>query len=277
MRALSVRIDSIYHPVRRFLKKNSEDHVSAYSAQAAFFLLLSMFPLLMIILNLTRFLPFTSQDVIELLSGIVPAEFMRYIETAVTDMYAKSRMPLLSLSVVAAVWSAAKGMMAIAKGLDSVYQCYEYKGFFFWRIKSMIYTIFFILFLVITLCVFVFGSYFYNWFQLALIQIPLWAELVITLRFVLGIGVLFVFFLLLYTFVPTVKNDWKRQWGGALFSSVSWVVLSYGFSIYINRFSSFSYTYGSLTIIMLAMLWLYFCMYLVFIGGSLNCIRTSHL
>ncbi len=270
MKALIQKISSIYKGIRRFLEKNSEDHISAYSAQAAFFLLLSVFPMLLIILNMARFLPFTRQDIITVLSSVVPSEFMQYISRAVVDLYAKSKVPFLSVSVVAAIWSSAKGMMAIAQGMDSVYDCFEYKGFFVWKLKSMLYTIVFILLLVITLCVFVFGNGIYKWLTFLLPQIPFWAELVIALRFVLGVAVLFVFFLLLYTFIPTRHNEWKQQWIGALFSSVAWIVLSYAFSVYIDHSSGFSYMYGSLTTIMLAMLWLYLCMYIVFIGGELN-------
>lgn len=276
MKALKQRISRSYGNIRGFLEKNSKDHISAYSAQAAFFLLLSLFPMLLIILNLARYLPFNQRDIVELLSNVVPEEFMQYISAAVVDLYAKSKTSLLSVSVVAAIWSAAKGMMAIAQGMDSVYECFEYKGFFVWKLKSMLYTIVFILLLVITLCVFVFGHEIYAWLILWLPQLPFWAELVIALRFVLGVVVLFLFFLLLYTFIPSRKNDWKQQWVGALFSSVAWIILSHAFSVYIDRFSNFSYMYGSLTTIMLAMLWLYLCMYIVFIGGELNIqIRTK--
>lgn len=270
MKALIQRVSRIYSGIRRFLEKNSADHISAYSAQAAFFLLLSVFPMLLIILNMARFLPFTRQDIITVLSSVVPSEFMQYISRAVVDLYAKSKVPFLSVSVVAAIWSSAKGMMAIAQGMDSVYDCFEYKGFFVWKLKSMLYTIVFILLLVITLCVFVFGNGIYKWLTFVLPQIPFWAELVIALRFVLGVAVLFLFFLLLYTFIPSRHNEWKQQWIGALFSSVAWIVLSYAFSVYIDHFSGFSYMYGSLTTIMLAILWLYLCMYIVFIGGELN-------
>lgn len=272
-------LSRIYTLYIGFFEKMSEDHVSAFSAQAAFFLLLSVFPLLMIMLNLTRYMPFTQEDIIMLIANVVPAEFVQYITSIIADLYDKSHTTLLSVSVLVTLWSAAKGMQAIANGLDSVYECECYLGYFRWRLIGMIYTLFFIVLIVVTLCLFVFGNAIYHTLVVHFPHLNNIAELVIGMRSVVGIALLFVFFLLLYTYLPDnkgikVRKKIKRKPGhqiyGAAFSAVAWVLLSYAFSLYIDNFSRFSYMYGSLTTIILAMFWLYMCMYIIFIGGEIN-------
>lgn len=272
-------ISKTYYLIYGFFEKVSEDHVSAFSAQAAFFMLLSVFPMLMIILNLARFMPFTQEDVINLIANIMPQEFVQYVTAIVTDLYTKSKATLLSVSVIFTLWSAAKGMQAIANGLDSVYECEEYLGYFRWRLIAMIYTVFFIALLVVTLCLFVFGNAIYHGLVSVFPHLENIAGLVIGVRSVVGMLLLFVFFVLLYTYLPDnkgikVRKKMKRKPGqqvyGAAFSSVAWILLSYLFSIYIDNFSNFSYMYGSLTMIILAMLWLYLCMYIIFLGGEIN-------
>lgn len=272
-------VNKTYYLLYGFFEKMSEDHVSAFSAQAAFFLLLSVFPLLMIILNLTRYMPFTQADVIQLIANIMPNEFVQYVTSIVDDLYAKSKAPLLSVSVILALWSAAKGMQAIANGLDSVYECEEYMGYFRWRLIAIAYTIFFLALLVVTLCLFVFGNSIYYGLVSIFPHLENIAALIIGIRSVVGVILLFVFFLLLYTYLPDnkgikvrkkMKRKLRHQVYGAAFSAAAWILLSYAFSIYIDNFSNFSYMYGSLTTIMLAMLWLYLCMYIIFIGGEIN-------
>ena len=269
------RIKRCMEAFQGFFEKSSTDHVSAFSAQAAFFMLLSIFPMLMIVLNLARYMPFTQQDVISLIANIMPNEFVQFLNSIIMDLYSKSKMPLLSLSVLLTLWSAAKGMQAIANGLDSVYDCEVYRGFVILRLKAILYTLVFIILIVVTLCLFVFGNTIYHNLVNWLPHLENIAGLVIGIRTVVGVVTLFLFFLLLYTTLP---NHGKRNSGGAvraqvygaLFSSSAWILLSYAFSFYIDNFSSFSYMYGSLTTVMLAMLWLYFCMYIIFIGAEIN-------
>lgn len=272
-------ISKTYYLIYGFFEKMSEDHVSAFSAQAAFFMLLSVFPMLMILLNLTRYMPFSQEDVISLIANIMPREFVQYVTSIVTDLYSKSKATLLSVSVVFTLWSAAKGMQAIANGLDSVYECEEYLGYFRWRLIAVMYTIFFIALLVVTLCLFVFGNAIYHGLVGIFPHLENIAGLIIGIRSVVGVVLLFVFFLLLYTYLPDNKGikvrkkmqrKPRQQVYGAAFSAGAWILLSYAFSVYIDNFSNFSYMYGSLTTIMLAMLWLYLCMYIIFIGGEIN-------
>ncbi len=245
-------------------------------------MLLSIFPILMLVLNLARYMPFTQQDVIDLIANIMPNEFVDVLSSIVMDLYRKSKVPLLSISVLLALWSAAKGMQAVANGLDSVYDCEKYRGFVILRLKAIVYTVVFIALLVITLCLFVFGNTIYhalvNWFP----HLENIAGLVIGIRTVVGVVTLFLFFLLLYVTLPNHRGadaavgkrvgsvEIKGQIYGALFSSAAWILLSYAFSFYIDNFSNFSYMYGSLTTVMLAMLWLYLCMYIIFLGGEIN-------
>ena len=50
------------------------------------------------------------------------------------------------------------------------------------------------------------------------------------------------------------------------------MIVSWIFSVYLDIFKGFSSMYGSLTTIVLIMLWLYFCMYILLFGGEVNVI-----
>ena len=74
----------------------------------------------------------------------------------------------------------------------------------------------------------------------------------------------------MYKYVPNHKVNLISQIPGAVFAAVTWYVLSYIFSIYLNIFTSFSVIYGSLTSIILLMIWVYWCMYAILIGAEIN-------
>ena len=80
----------------------------------------------------------------------------------------------------------------------------------------------------------------------------------------------FLVFLLLYKFMPKHRVSFKSQFWGALFGAIALNVISFVFSKYLFIFKGFSLTYGSLTTLMLIMMWTYSCFYTVFLGAELN-------
>lgn len=96
------------------------------------------------------------------------------------------------------------------------------------------------------------------------------APYLLSIRALIALAILIVFFMGLYTFLPFEKLELRKQLPGALFSTAGWIVCSYGFSIYFNHFKRFSYMYGSLAAIVILMLWLYFCICILFLGAEVN-------
>ena len=95
-------------------------------------------------------------------------------------------------------------------------------------------------------------------------------ERIIEIRAIASICVLVAFSTLVYKFLPNGKRRWRNQLPGAIFTAFGWILASFIFSIYIDVFKGFSNMYGSLTTIVIIMLWLYFCMYILLLGGELN-------
>ena len=77
------RIKNLYELVMDFLKKCSDDHVGAFGAMSAFFILLSIFPFMIFLLTLTRYIPFSKDDIIVILTRMISFEegsLMKFIE-----------------------------------------------------------------------------------------------------------------------------------------------------------------------------------------------------
>ena len=256
--------------LRLFLLKTKEDYVSAFSAQSALFIIISAFPLIIMILNLIQFLPITKTDLTYIMVRAMPDALEPFIINIIDELYRKSSGTLISLTALTTLWSASKGTLSVVRGLNSIYQIKETRNFITLRFISIIYTIILILTLLFTLTILVFGNTLYIFIATRFLFLETLANILILLRPLLALSVLTLFFALLYKIIPNRPTSLMLQTPGALFAASGWMFFSFFFSIYIDNFSNFSYMYGSITAIVLIMLWLYFCMYILFIGAEIN-------
>lgn len=256
--------------IKWFVKKFSENTLSVHSAHVVFFIIVSFFPFVMFFFTLLKYTPLSEDNIIKMLESIVPASFNKVLTSWINEAYKQSSGTIISITVITTLWSGSKGFMGITYGLDKIYGAKNRRNWFLNRLSSLAYTIAFAIILLISLIVLVYG----NKILLAIdsflsIETPLFIG-IFSLRSILGFTIFFLFFLLLYAFIPDRKTKMKQQIPGALFTSVLWILFSYIFSIYVDYFTNFSSVYGSLTYIVLIMLWLYICMDILFIGALIN-------
>lgn len=259
----------IIKQIRSFLDKMKKDAVSAYAAQAAFFIIMSAFPFIMLILTLIQYLPVTEEMLVEMAGAVIPSIFNGYVLSLIEEIYAQSPASIISVTAVAAVWAASKSFLAVIRGCNAVYGIRENRNYIRLRLAASMYTILFAVLIVVTLAIMVFGNKIVIAVTNKLPFLEEMALLIISLRTTVGFGIMFVFFLVLYVFVPNRKGRVWRELPGAVLTSAGWIGFSYLFSFYIDNFANFN-TYGSLTAIVFLMLWLYACMYMFFIGGEVN-------
>lgn len=259
-----------YRLIRAFSGKLRDDSISAFAAQAAFFIILSVFPFLMFLLTLLNYLPIPLSDCEDFVISMLPALVSSFVSTILYEVSFQTSGTLLSITMLAALWSASRGVLALSRGLNSVYGYRETRNYFHVRAISTLYTLVFALLLIVTLILLVFGNQLYL-FIVAHIPFLLDAAfLILSMRTIIVMLILTFFFLLLYSVLPNRRSTLFRELPGAILSAGGWLGFSYLFSFYIDHMSSLSATYGSLTAVVVCMLWLYACMYIVFIGAEIN-------
>lgn len=255
---------------RRFSKKLNEDAVGAYAAQATFFIILSFFPFVMFLLTLLQYLPFSQEQLAGFTLTLLPGDVDRMVRSVLEELYEKASGAVISITAVVSLWSAAKGILSLTRGLNSIYDTGETRNYLLLRLRATLYTLAFVGILVVTLGVLVFGSSIYDWLM-TLVPHELDVALrIISLRSLVGFGLLTGFFLLMYLFLPNRHSRIRDELPGAALSAGGWLAFSYIYSYYIEHLGNFSYLYGSLTAVVLLILWLYFCMYILFFGAELN-------
>ena len=255
--------------IKEFSERIMGDHVGAYAAQSAFFILLSFIPFMMLLLNIIQYTPLTEEAVSSAVMSIIPEDFHGVVKTIIMEIYRRSS-AILPVSAIIALWSAGKAITSLTYGLNTVYHVKETRNYFVNRLRSMRFTLFFIGAFLVTLVLMVFGRS----IQQALTEyFPAVAEftgMLLSLRTVITMAALMFTFVLMYRFVPNRKVSFESQIPGALVTTISWQILSVGFSFYLEYFPGVTRMYGNLTTMILLMLWVYFCMYLVLVGAEIN-------
>jgi membrane protein len=264
-------IKSTFKLVGLLSRKIRDDHVAAFSAQAAFFIIISFFPFIMLLLSMIQFFEIERSDLYSIFSQAFPTAVFSMMVSVIDQIYDSSASTtLISITAITTLWSAGKGFLAIMKGLNAAYEINESRNYFFLRAISAFYTLGLAIMLIATMILFVFGNQLYHWIELRFPVMTDTALLIISLRTMVGLIILILFFLIIYVVIPNRKTKAINELPGAMLCAAGWMGFSYAFSYYIDNFANYASTYGSLTAIVLFMLWMYFCMYILFLGAEFN-------
>ena len=256
--------------LRRFLRAVTRLNISLYAANACFFLILAVFPTLLLIPGILRHTPFEAEALPRLLAGILPGAFLEKTRQLIRLTYENVSGTTLSLTAVTAFWSASRGIFGIMTGLNAVYGVREDRSYLRRRCISLVYLGLFFLVLVLTLTLHVFGTKLLAF--LYRLPIPLLETLtkIIDFRFFLLLILQTAVFTAMFMVLPNRHNRLRDSLPGALLASSGWLIFSDLYSVYVERFARLSNVFGSVYAVALAMLWLYCCMTIVFWGGTLN-------
>ena len=248
--------------------------VPVHAANASYFIVLAVFPALVLILGLLRYTGLAVETLTDLMEGFLPAALMPSVKKLILSTYQNTSGAMVSVSAVVALWSASRGIYGLHTGLNSIYEVDENRGYFYTRGMCMVYTILFLIVMLLTLVLSVFGTTIVEWLP----DSPVFAFLdgVIDLHFWLLLVIQSLLFTAMFMVFPNKRNKLKDSLPGAVVASLGWQVFSKLFSIYVEHFNHYANIYGSVYAVALAMLWLYCCMCLVFYGGALNHYRMEN-
>ena len=248
----------------------SDLKIAAYASQACFFLVLAVFPALVLLLSLLRYTGLEVSHFTDMLQGFLPEALMPYAKRLILSTYQNTTGTLISISAVTALWSASRGIYGLLTGLNSVYGVKEDRGYLYTRSVSVFYTFAFLLVLLLTLVLHVFGATLTHFLEIADTPVLDFLAGVVDLRFFLLLFAQTVLFTAMFTVLPNRRIRVRDSIPGAVLASIGWLVFSNLYSIYVERFATLSNIYGSVYAVALSMLWLYCCVSIVFYGGALN-------
>ena len=127
-----------YEILDKLFSNMNEDHIGEFSAQCSYYTILSFIPFIILLITMIQYTSIEQQAIFDAISKIIPSSMNDMVVGIVREVYSKS-IGTISISIIFTLWSAGKGLYALAKGLQSVYKT---KGenrldFIYLRLKSL--------------------------------------------------------------------------------------------------------------------------------------------
>jgi membrane protein len=269
---LSLRGVNAKQLFKRVIAEVQQDNCAVYAAALAYYFLFALFPFFLFLTALLGYLPIPNlmDQIIGLLAQVMPGEALSLVEENVGKLVSQQRGGLLSFGIVAALWTASSALTGISDALNHAYDVEE--GRPFWKVRGMaiLLTVGLSFFLIASIILLMFGPQIGGWiadfvglgraFEIAwnILRWPVILFLVIT-----AVAAI-------YYFAPDVDQSWKWITPGSVFAVVLWILISLGFSYYVNNFGSYDKTYGSIGAIIVLLTWMYVSGFVILVGGEIN-------
>jgi membrane protein len=247
-----------------------EDDLPGLSAQLAYYFLLSLFPLLIVLFTLLPYFPIPHQDMLGVIRDFAPVEAMDLIEKNVHDIMDNRNGGLLSFGIIGTIWSASNGIDAIVKAFNKAYNVKESRSFIVSRGMAILLTLGMILVLILAIVLPVFGRAIGLFLFSSMGYSSEFTKLWDTLSWLVSAIILFLIFTGLYWIAPNVRIKCRSAFPGAAFATVGWIISSIGLTFYVGNISNYSLTYGSIGAIIVLMIWLYISAFIIILGGEIN-------
>ena len=255
-----------------------EDNLLGRSAELGFYFLFALFPTLFTacsVLGLAARSAFHIYErLLQYLAIVAPPSALGTVLEAFNQTTAAASSGKLTFGLVAALWSASVGFVAIQESLNVVYRVKETRPY--WKARLSAIGITFVLSVVITLMLasLLAGDFFARLAHRHIYHHLLAALTAGSLRalgWVVATGFLSLLFALIYYFGPDVKvKQWRWLTPGSALGMVGWLLASLGLRIYVHYFNNYSATYGSLGTVIILLTWFYLSGLMLLVGGEIN-------
>ena len=257
---------------KRVIAEVQRDNCAVYAAALAYYFLFALFPFFLFLTALLAYLPIPNlmDQMMGLLASVIPGEALSLVQENIKKLVSQQRGGLLSFGIIAALWSSSSALTGISDGLNHAYDVEE--GRPFWKVRGMaiLLTAGLSVFLIASIILLMFGPQIGGWlaefvglgraFQIAW-NILRWPVIL----FLVSTAVAAI-----YYFAPDVDHRWKWITPGSVFAVIMWMLVSLGFSYYVNNFGSYDKTYGSIGAIIVLLTWMYVSGFVILVGGEIN-------
>lgn len=256
----------IYLMTRRYLRHN----VAIQGAALAFYLLFTLFPLLIFISALLGLLNLDVAAVLRALGTILPAEVLGLVEVYLTHVSTNQSPQLLLFGLFFSIYFPMRAANALMRAVRTAYHLGPSRGVILPRLKALAYTVLLIVAIALTLALMTVGDHllFYSveHFRLPLFVAELWTRLRFPVAAVVGYFALFF----LYALAQDGRQPWRNIWPGTLAALATWLLLSWLYAMYVNNFANYSVLYGSIGAMIVLLIWLNLSAVTLIMGAELN-------
>lgn len=259
----------LFYLVKRMIYRYFSDGIPQAAAELSYFLLFSMFPLLMFVNSILAQLDITLEGITPVLE-MLPKSLQRLITGYLAQLSGTPSFSPMLIGIGLTLYFLSRAVRSMMRTVNDIYHVEVTRGMVKDVLISLGITAGFLISVVCSFVLVVAGRTLLRLLPQAF-PIPQ-AALDVThdAGFLVMIAFIFAFLMLFNRIVPNLHLKFREVWPGALFSLVAWILVSWAFSFYVDNMARYSVLYGSLGTIIVLMLWLYIVSMLLLMGPQLN-------
>ena len=252
------------------------DEISLLSANLSYYFILSLFPMLIVALALTPYFKIDQQFLLEKIQNFAPGDLGNYLFDMISEVLNNKNNTIITVGIVFTLWSASSGIYGIIIAFNNAFRVRDGRIWIVTKLISVVITALFLVGMFVVLALVVFGKQLtyllFHKFNLDEGFYNLWS----VLNYSFLILFTFIVFVFLYIMGPNLKLKAISILPGSIFATVSWTLVSRLFGYYIDHFSSYIKTYGTIGAFMAFIIWLYITGYILIIGAEINAIFHNY-
>ena len=252
------------------------DEISLLSANLSYYFILSLFPMLIVALALTPYFKIDQQFLLEKIHSFAPGDLGDYLFDMISEVLNNKNNTIITVGIVFTLWSASSGIYGIIIAFNNAFRVRDGRIWIVTKIISVVITALFLVGMFVVLALVVFGKQLtyilFHKFNLDEGFYNLWS----VLNYSFPILFTFIVFVFLYIMGPNLKLKAISIIPGSIFATFSWTLISRLFGYYIDHFSSYIKTYGTIGAFMAFIIWLYITGYILIIGAEINAIFHNY-
>lgn len=259
---------------KRVYAKINDADCSAHAAAMAYYFLFAIFPFFLFLTTVIGYLPIPHllDYVLQSAARVLPSQAFDLLQDNIRALFMNKKQGLLSLGVALALWASSNAMVAIMDAMNKLYEVKEGRPFWKARLTAIFLVVALSLLFLLSLALLMFGtqigSMVANLIDFGIVFRVVWDILLVpVILFLLSLAVATV-----YYFTPDVEQKWKWISPGSIVVIPLWILISLGFSYYINNFGSYDKTYGSLGAVIVLLLWMYISGFIILTGAVVNAV-----
>jgi len=257
--------------IKRFMSKIKEDNVFALSAQFSYYIILGIFPLLILAISFLSNYNSEITYILSLLENIIPSDVFNIIGSVIDNSVSNYSNTNFSYSILILLWSATAGSATIIKGINKAYGFTANKNYFFMRIEGIAFTLGIMLGMYLIFALIVLGRQIVLFLQSIKLLPEVTYVFIHVYRYMLPVLILFLLFSAAYKFMTYEKVNFSFVFPGAVVSTLGFIIGSVIYSSYIStKIKYYNSIYGNLSGLIVFLIWIYMLSFIFLAGAEVN-------
>lgn len=263
---------------RRYWELVNKNELMALAGQVTYYMILSFFPLLILLMTFAGYADLDSEKIFEDLKYLLPEETYLMVENIVYEIFSQRSPTLLSFGMLGTVWASLNGINALMRGIVKAYGLEEKRSFLRLKLTAVAFLLIITLTIILTIIILFLGEELGNSLFKTLGVTSIFPSLWQKLRLVFQFLLLIITFIILNRMATRSLSLYSSRMvlPGSLFAATGWVMISLAFSYYVRVFNNFSIAYGSIGGLIILLLWLYWSSEILLLGCALNAVLIEH-